>query len=422
MLDAMPPFEPPGHETSSSFVRTFEVERSLTMEPTEHAGAVTSANWIDAPHNRWGFRHVAELTRTATISRGDGPLSDLPRTEEDLGGFPFSYEGREISLAGMLEETYTDAFLVIRRGRIVFERYFDGMAPEEPHLLMSVSKSLTSILCGALVAKGALTTEDLVVDHVEELRGTSWEGCTVQALLDMRAGTAWDYDIDEYDIFDISDYRTHDRQDLPPNTAAWISTIGNSHAHGTAPFRYISLVTDVLAWVLERAGGASFVDLFSREVWSRIGAESDATIIIDRADFPVAEGGISTTLRDLGRFGLMCLREGQAGDDQVVPRSWLGRLRAQDQDLVDAFVAGPHHDPVKPVSHYHDKWWVWDAARGIYKASGMHGQAIVVHHPSETVVVKFSTFPSALDSGLGNLHDAGISALCESFVAGEARS
>ena len=76
------------------------------------------------------------------------------------------------------------------------------------------------------------------------------------------------------------------------------------------PFRYSSLATDVLGWVLERAGGAAFPELFSREVWSRIGAEHDAQIMLDRSGFPIVEGGICTTLRDLARFGLMCLEDG----------------------------------------------------------------------------------------------------------------
>ena len=55
---------------------------------------VTTANWLDAPYNRWGFRHVAALCRTATIARGDEPVRELPRAERDLEGFAFDHGGR----------------------------------------------------------------------------------------------------------------------------------------------------------------------------------------------------------------------------------------------------------------------------------------------------------------------------------------
>jgi len=117
------------------------------------------------------------------------------------------------------------------------------------------------------------------------------------------------YDRDEEDIFDVSGYRDTARTGLPTDTASWIRTIGSADRHG-GRFRYVSLVTDVLGWVLERAAGAPLSALISREIWSRVGAELDANIIVDARGFPVAEGGISATLRDVGRFGQMCLDQG----------------------------------------------------------------------------------------------------------------
>ena len=275
---------------------------------------VTTANWLDAPYNRWGFRRVPELCRTAPIARGAGPVRELPRAERDLDGLAFSHGGRRLTLPEMLAETFTDGFLVIQDGAVVTERYLDGMRETDTHLLMSCSKSLTSILCGVLAGRGLLATGDLVTEHLPELAGSAWEGCRLQDILDMRAGNAWDYDVDEYTILDVSDYREHDLHGtIPRDTETWIRTIGRGpHDHGRGPFRYSSLATDVLAWVLERAGGAAFAELFSREVWSRIGAEADAQIMLDRSGFAIAEGGFCTTLRDLARFGLMCLEDGRA--------------------------------------------------------------------------------------------------------------
>jgi CubicO group peptidase (beta-lactamase class C family) len=376
---------------------------------------VTTSNWLDAPYNRWGFRHVPEVARTAPVTRGAGPVHELPRAERDLDGFAFTHGERRVTLPEMLAETFTDGFLVIQDGAIVTERYLDGMRETEAHLLMSCSKSLTSILCGVLAGRGLLAPGDLVTDHLPELAGTGWEGCQLQHILDMRADNAWDFNIDEYTILDVSGYRTHDLDGtIPPDTEMWIRTIGRGALdHGSGPFRYCSLATDVLGWVLERVGGAPFPELFAREVWSRIGAEHDAQVMLDRSGFAIAEGGFCTTLRDLGRFGLMCLEDGRALGEQVVPAEWVGRVRMRNEELIEAYRASDHADPNEPDAFYHDKWWVHDGPRGVYAALGMNGQSILVHRPARVVVVKFSTFPDALDWDRFALHHAGMIALCE---------
>jgi CubicO group peptidase (beta-lactamase class C family) len=388
---------------------------SESWEQEAEALGVTSANWLEAPYNRLGFRRVGKLVRTARISRGDGPVVELPQAGRDLDGFRFAHEGRTLDLETMLTETYTDGFLVVHDGGVIAERYPGGMAPSDTHLLMSVSKSFNSTLCGVLVGQGALTADDLVTDHLDELRGTAWEGCTVQHLLDMRVGARWDYDVDEYTILDVSDYKTHDRADIPADTATWIRTVDTTHAHG-GPFGYNSLANDVLGWVLERAGGKPYPELFSQHIWSVLGAEHDAEIMLDHSGFAIVEGGFCATLRDLARFGLMCLQDGEIGGRRVCPADWVARRRVRNQKLIDAF--GDENDLGGPPGQafYHDNWWIWEAERGVYAAVGMNGQSIFVHHPSNTVIAKLSTFPDALDADLFALHHAGMSALCESLV------
>ena len=387
---------------------------SMTLEEQARELGVTSANWLDAPYNRLGFRRVGKLVRTAPIPRGDGPAFELPRAERELGSLEFEHRGRSLDLATTLDETYTDGLLVIHDGVVVLERYFNGMAPSEPHLLMSVSKSLNSTLCGVLTGRGALTTADLVTDHIGELAGTAWEGCTVQNLLDMRVGAHWDFDLDEYTILDVSDYRTHDRTDIPADTATWIRTVPAEREHG-GPFAYNSLATDVLGWVLERAGGASVPQLFSDCLWSPIGAEFDAEIMVDHTGFAIVEGGFCATLRDVGRVGLMWLQNGSLGGRQVVPAEWTARLSVRDPELIDAYGEPSELGGPAPNAFYHDNWWIWDASRGIHAGVGMNGQCLFVHRPSQTVVAKLSTFPDALDEDLFALHHAGIAALCESL-------
>jgi CubicO group peptidase (beta-lactamase class C family) len=377
---------------------------------------VTADNWIEGPYNRWGFLHVRELARTAPISRGDGPVLELPSDPRDLGSVPVTFDGSATSFAESLAHTYADGVCVIHDGALVFEHYADGMGASDTHLLMSVSKSLTATLAGVLVGDGILDPDRAVTEYVAVLRGTAWEGCTLQHLLDMRAGTRFDEDdygdpdSDGVLIDEISGYRPLRRPELPQDTPAWIVGLENDRAHGSA-FKYRSILTDVLAWAVAEATGKRFPDLFSDAIWSRIGAECDAEIIVDTAGFPAAEGGICATLRDLARFGLMHLEGGVAAGRRVVPAAWIDRLLTPDDELVAAFDSTLL--PGLPQAFYHDCWWVWDAEAGIYSGYGINGQQLLIHRPSRTVIARLSTWPVRLDDRLFAFADTANRALLE---------
>lgn len=80
-------------------------------------------DWDRPPWNRWAFQHIREILPTAEVWRGAGHRHRLERAEVDLDGLAVEdSEGRPSTLAGLLDETYTDGFLVLKDGRIVYER------------------------------------------------------------------------------------------------------------------------------------------------------------------------------------------------------------------------------------------------------------------------------------------------------------
>ncbi|MGZ4146780.1 MAG: serine hydrolase domain-containing protein [Actinomycetota bacterium] len=361
--------------------------------------SVTLANWQDPPFNRWGFQHVRDLIPTARIPRGNGAVWRLPAAERDLSDATVRAAKRIVSLERFLDETYTDAFLVLHRGRVVIERYFNGMTPDTTHLLMSVSKSVTSTVAGALIGRGALSPSDLVTTHVPELAGTSFDGCTVRHLLDMRAGTRFDEDYANVDA-DVRVYeqvylwRPRTNRKLPPDATSYFTTLKNARPHG-GPFEYRSILTDVLAWVIERAGGARLPELISRDVWQPMGAEFDAEVTVDARGNAMADGGVCCTLRDLARFGLVMARGGRRGSTQLVPRAWIRDILTPDDDSVAAFAGGDDARDLPPGAYYRDQWWVRSASRPTFYGSGINGQMVLIDGPTDVVVAKFSTWPEA---------------------------
>jgi CubicO group peptidase (beta-lactamase class C family) len=358
---------------------------------------VTLANWQEPPFNRWGFQHVAELIPTARIPRGDGPVRRLPRRERDLSDLTI---GPDVEpLDGFLEGTYTDGILVVHDDTVVSERYFNSMRPDSRHLLMSVSKSVTSAVCGVLVGRGLLSPTDLVTAHLPELVGTAWDGCTVRALLDMRAGTRFDEDYanpqaDVRMYEQIYLWRPRSDAGLPDDITAYYPTLENAGPHGGS-FDYRSILTDVLAWVMERAAGERLHDLIARELWQPMGAEFDAELTVDGHGNPMADGGISCTLRDLARFGLS-LRPGDGGDDRtVVLSAWIDDTLTPDVDTVEAFESSLDAREFPRGAYYRNQFWVIDPEAPIFLCSGINGQSVLIHGPADVVIAKFSTWPVA---------------------------
>ena len=89
-----------------------------------------------------------------------------------------------------LDETDTDGLVILHRGKVVLERYGNGMTSGTPHILMSVSKSLTAVVAGILIAQGKLDPDQNVVSIIPALGDSVYSDATVRHVLDMRVGPA----------------------------------------------------------------------------------------------------------------------------------------------------------------------------------------------------------------------------------------
>ncbi|MEW1841372.1 serine hydrolase [Nonomuraea angiospora] len=375
---------------------------TIHLPPPAVTDRPTLANWLRAPYNRWSFQHVREITPTAAIGRGTGPVMELPEAPLPLGEREVTYTSHPDDggatgsepLARLLERTYTDGFLVLHRGRRVFEHYDNGMTPATVHLCMSISKSITATAVGSAVAGGTLSPADLVGDLVPELAGTSFADATVRHLLDMRTGTAPMTAEQARTDMEATLWAPMSRPGVNTDLTSYFAEWENARPHG-GDFQYRSALTCVLARVAEHVTGTRLPELVSREVWRRIGAEREAEICVDGHRNALADVGVSCTLRDLARFGEVMRRNGSVNGVEVVPRAWVADTLVPDADQRPAFARyGARYLP-GPGAYYRNQWWVAESGPqgAIYMALGIHGQLLLVHEPAEVVVAKFSTWP-----------------------------
>ena len=314
-----------------------------------------------------------------------------------------------MTIQQMLESTYSDGFLVLHRGKVVVEQYFNGMTPDSKHLLMSVSKSFTGSLAGILVHRELLDPQETVAAYVPELADSGYGDATVRNLLDMTVGLAYSEDYydpaDPYDPasssylqFDIAaGWRPRGESDFPLGLHNFLRSLRKEGEHGNI-FEYASPNTDALGWVLERAATSDFAELFSRELWSKLGVEDDAYVTLCPQGAPLPDGGINVTLRDLGRFGQMHLQDGFFNGQQIVPAEWIEDFRTNGNKEAWARSSASSGDP---SGSYRSNWWITGNDDGAYFAAGIHGQLVYIDPLANTVIAKLSSQPTALSRTAG---------------------
>jgi CubicO group peptidase (beta-lactamase class C family) len=351
------------------------------------------SNWDLAPFNRWSFMNIRNLFPTVDVKADYSSIQILPSELQDLSSVTFhDHAGKTKTISAYLDGSYTDGFLVLHKGNIITEKYFNNMQADTAHLSQSVAKSLVGSLSGILHEQGLIDPDAPIVKYIPELKRCGYRDAKLVHALNMTSGVrfAEDYNVPGSDMTRIdiaSGWRPVPDDESQPTIRDIILTLPKIRDHGKI-FEYKSVETDVVAWALERAANKSLAELMSDLIWKKIGAEHNAFFTVDRAATALANGGFNATLRDYARFGLMMQNNGKAGNTQVVPASWV-----DDCALGDRSVYGPPYTDTCADGAYSNFWWVNNITEGDFMSRGVFGQMIYINRATELTIVKLSTWP-----------------------------
>jgi CubicO group peptidase (beta-lactamase class C family) len=356
---------------------------------------VTPANWQQPPWNRWSFLHTREVIPSARIS-GDEQQStpSLRRRAEALGEITFeSLTGPVQSLSDYLSHSWTDGVVVLQAGDIVFEEYRNDMSAATRHIMMSVSKSVTSLLVGIFVGEGTIRPEAPVTTYLPELANSAYNGATVQHLLDMAVSMRWreDYTDPNADFWrlDVACGWLPPREGAAAGLFDFALETELEAVHGQR-VQYSSINTDLLGLVVERVAMSRLADVVSAELWRPAEMQFDGDLLLDRGGMSVCDGGFCIALRDMARLGQLFLNRGVVEGRQVVPQAWTEECRRRNSKPFDPTSAGADWQGAS----YHNQWWHLDDRS---YALGIHGQMIAVDDRSDLVVAFTASSPYSLD-------------------------
>ena len=344
--------------------------------------------WLNPEINSFTFREDDRVFESRAVPRS-GPVWELPR--EDGFAMPADhYDGKDYSYGQFVERTFTNAMLVIRHGKIVFEDYRNRMTPQTRHIAFSMSKTITALLIGMALDEGKIASlDDQATKYVPELKGTGYDGATIRQIMGMRSGVDYDerYDFGEHPSFAA---KLHEQAIILNKMRFADGALETRRANQPgSTFNYSTLDTMVIGWLLERATGEKIEDLTREKLWAPLGAEDDAFWL---ADGPPGEGralngmGFNATLRDFGRLGLLMLDDGKRGDQRIVPKGWMRQVTT---------MVPTGNKPGAGSPGYGLFTWQVDDEPGAYCAVGLAGQYIYVSPATDTVIVKLSYYPPA---------------------------
>jgi CubicO group peptidase (beta-lactamase class C family) len=174
-------------------------------------------------------------------------------------------------------------------------------------------------------------------------------------------------------------------------------------------FSYASVETHVLGLVLRAAVGRPVAAYLEEKIWQPIGAEADATWLVDEAGQEAAYCCLNAVLRDYARLGLLLAHGGAWHGRQLIPAAWVREATTVRPDQ-------PHLRPgtATSVFGYGYQTWLAPGERGVFVLFGVRGQAIYVDPRSKLVLVHTAVRKRAVDPGgreLGALWQAAVRTL-----------
>ena len=344
----------------------------------------------------WANQNIQKILTVDPISRGSEAVAEIPWGDCAIMTMEFeASNGERQPLTQILSTMETDGFIVIKNGALRAELYFNGFSPEKRHQTNSVSKSFLGLLAGVAVAEGKLAPNQALVKAFPELAGSGVADGTLQHALDMALAVetpmSW-ADPKSYRHLNFMAGGFYRRfEDFPyRNTLELIKTVEKNGDHGEL-FFYSPANTELIGWSLSRAYQKNWQEVLSEKIWSKLGAERDAFVIVDPAGHGFATAGIGATLRDLARLGLMVENNGYFNEQQIVPRSWIQQTIQGNSEVRAAMQNQEELTRFEFPVFYHNQFRVLNSAEGELAAMGGIGQVIYVNQKHDLVAVFLAT-------------------------------
>ena len=366
------------------------------------------SNWREYPYSKWSFQHVRELIPTAAIERPNIESSKpFAKNLQDLGGFKVSYpasdaKSTEATFDQLLEWGHTDSLIILHKGKLIYQWSAPYFNLANPHILFSVSKSLTAMLAGIIERQGIIDSNALVSQYLPDAKNSAYGNCTLRHVLDMSVALDFEENYtdkqSEYIQYRIATGWNPVNQENPgPGLEQFLYSLKQSKSPHGETFLYRSPNSDLLGLALERATDTPIAELFSQFLWKPMGATSNGYITLDRCGLGRTAGGICISIADYARVGQLLIENSGLDGKEILPADWIeDTFNNGDQQAWDR----GNYAYRLPYGKYRNKWYQFGDEDGCISARGIHGQQLYINPTRSVVAARLSSQPDPLNEDI----------------------
>lgn len=296
-------------------------------------------------------------------------------------------------------ESYSQAFVVVHRGEVVYEQY-PRMQSGDSHVWMSAAKVTASLLVDLLIEEGRINEDQPIGDYLPDFRGTPTAQVPVKDVLAMSTGL----DTEENDASRSDPDSIVSRMFLAEFGMPYQGRVESlvdvlrSAKLSSQPgesFQYSSATTQLLVLLAEAVEAKPWQDIFAERVWAKLGVEQAIQLHQSPDGIVAAHGLISSTLRDLARFGVLYTPSWhKVASERVVRSGVIDRIResVRSREFFMAGSSGPRF-----LTHFQDPTILsssrqWDVVwpDGDFWKGGIMGQGLYISPDKDLVIAYFS--------------------------------
>ena len=315
-------------------------------------------------------RVVRRAAKASTLARAATPAA-----------VEYTFQSTTHTLDDYLARHPTTGLLIARDDTILVERYQYGRNDRQRLTSWSMAKTLTSMLVGIALAEGRIrSVDDPAERYVPALTGTEYGRTSLRHLLQMSSGVKF---VEQYTgNDDVTELSRRSFVQLKPGGIEAVRPFNEREAPAGTRFSYASVETQVLGLVLRAATGRPVAAYLEEKIWQPIGAEADATWLVDDTGQESTYCCLNAVLRDWARVGLLLAHDGRWRGRQLIPAEWLQAATTVRDDQ-------PHLRPRVATRYYGYGYqvWIFPGERRMFALLGVRGQSIFVDPTSRLVMV-----------------------------------
>ncbi|MDN3680873.1 serine hydrolase domain-containing protein [Vibrio tapetis subsp. quintayensis] len=352
---------------------------------------------VDEDLTRFTYLNMSEFFNHEMIARKGQVTELVTKIDNNIGDVKVNTSHGELTLDQWTKD-HLDGVIVVHKGKIVYEKY-PRMQAQDKHLWWSISKSVTGTLLGMLEVEGKVNIQDNIEKYIPELNGSDWAGTSVRDIAEMASGMsgleaddpeAYTNQESPYGLFESSLGLVGQTPKTMKSTYDYMTKLERLKNSGEK-HEYTSVNTFVLAWLIEKVTGQTYAEVIEERIWQHIGAENDAMLQVSPSGAPGAHGAISSTLRDLARYGMLFTpssnKKGVISDKLIKNVQTMGRPEVLKAGIGFDYFNGYFLGDLQSTAYQ------WDGIMtdGDFAKAGYHGQTLYVSPDKDLVVASFAT-------------------------------